>query len=83
MTGRISWNAAWMSQIPRLKDKPLRVVALEPAVITIYHRRSESAGSGPLDPLSAAAAGDTCGCVVVYPRCSVEHQTWIRGGAGG
>ncbi len=56
---------------------PLHVVALEPAVITVYHHTG-SADGGPGHPLSGVAPGGTCGCIVVYPRFSVEHQTWIR-----
>jgi hypothetical protein len=56
----------------------VHAVTLEPAVITIYHRNPGPGGSQPGYPLSGVAPGDTCGSIVIYPRYSREHQTWIR-----
>jgi hypothetical protein len=57
----------------------VHAVALEPPSITIYHGDdTDPVGGGPGHPLSGVALSDACGCVVVYPRHSPEHQTWLR-----
>ena len=56
----------------------VHAVALEPAVITIYHHGHGLGGGQPGHPLSGTTPGGTRGSIVVYPRYCQEHQTWIR-----
>ena len=57
----------------------VHAVVLEPSALTVYDGHTSGTGDDRrAHPLSGVALDQVCGSVLIYPRHSSEHQTWLR-----